>query len=105
MKTNTISRDGLPPIRYTGEIIGQKNSRSHNSTRWTIWAIHRTASGKLILQTVHVSQWEGERTRRSATVYQDAGALCTAVRRECPEEDFGDLLEGLFPDQWVETID
>lgn len=106
MKTNTISRDGLPPIRYTGEIIGSRNNGSHNnSTRWSVWTIHRTQSGKLILQTVHVSQWEGERTQRSATVYQNAKALCEAVRRECPEEELGDLLEELFPDQWVETID
>lgn len=104
---NTISRDGMPPIRYTGEIIGQKNSRSHNSTRWSVWTIHRTQSGKLILETVYVSQWEGERGSRSATVCPDVQSLCEAVRRECGDipEDLSDLMEELFPDQWVEIVD
>ena len=105
--TNTISRDGLPPIRYNGEIIGQQSSRSHNSTRWSVWTIHRTQTGKLILETVHPSQWEHESNGRSATICPDAKALCEAVRRECGNipEDLSDLLEGLFPDQWVEIVD
>jgi hypothetical protein len=103
--TNTISRDGLPPIRYMGEILGTKSSRNHNSTRWSVWTIHRTQSGKLILETVHRTQWEGERSCRSATVYPDAESLCGAVRREVVPEDLSDLIEGLFPDQWVEIVD
>ena len=108
MSTNTISRDGMPPIRYTGEIIGQKNSRdTHNCTRWSVWTVHRTASGKLILETVHVSQWECEQDRRSATICPDAESLCEAVRRECGDipESLSDLMEELFPDQWVEIVD
>jgi hypothetical protein len=106
--TNTIIRDGLPPIRYNGEILGHKDSRAtHNCTRWSVWTVHRTQSGKLILETVHRSQWEGERDGRSATVCPDAESLCAAVRRECGNvpEDLSDLLEGLFPDQWVEIVD
>lgn len=105
---NTISRDGLPPIRYTGEILGTRSSRAtHNSTRWSVWTVHRTQSGKLILETVHKSQWEGERDGRSATICPDAESLCEAVRRECVNipEALSDLMEELFPDQWVEIVD
>jgi len=103
--TNTISRDGLPPIRYTGEILGSKSTRDHNSTRWYVYTIHRTASGKLILETVYVSQWQGERGSRSATVFLDAASLCAMERDEAVPEVLGDLLEELFPDQWIEIVD
>ena len=102
---NTISRDGLPPIRYTGEILGTKSSRDHNSTRWYVYTIHRTASGKLILETVYVSQWEGERCLRSATVFPDVESLCKTERDEVVPEVLSDLLEELFPDQWIEIVD
>lgn len=97
----------MPPIRYTGEIAGTKSNRNHNSTRWSVWTIHRTQSGKLILETVHVSQWEGERSGRAATVCADADSLCEVVRRECGHipEDLSDLMEELFPDQWTEIVD
>ena len=102
---NTISRDGLPPIRYTGEILGTRSSRDHNSTRWYVYTIHRTASGKLILETVYVSQWEGERCLRSATVFPDVESLCKTERDEVVPEVLSDLLEELFPDQWIEIVD
>ena len=102
---NTISRDGLPPIRYTGEILGTRSSRDHNSTRWYVYTIHRTASGKLILETVYVSQWEGERGVRSAIVFPDAESLCKIERDEVVPEVLSDLLEELFPDQWIEIVD
>ena len=102
---NTISRDGLPPIRYTGEILGTRSSRDHNSTRWYVYTIHRTASGKLILETVYVSQWQGERGVRSAIVFPDAESLCKIERDEVVPEVLSDLLEELFPDQWIEIVD
>ena len=102
---NTISRDGLPPIRYTGEILGTRSSRDHNSTRWYVYTIHRTQSGKLILETVYVSQWEGERCLRSATVFPDVESLCKTERDEVVPEVLSDLLEELFPDQWIEIVD
>ncbi len=102
---NTISRDGLPPIRYTGEILGTSSSRDHNSTRWYVYTIHRTAAGKLILETVYVSLWEGERTLRSAKVFPDVESLCAIEPDEVVHEALNDLLEKLFPDQWIEIVD
>lgn len=101
----TIKRDNQPPIRYRGEVIGSRSTRHHDSNRWTVWTIHLTASGRVILETVHRSQWQGERDEHTAAVYLSPAALCDQLRSGSVNDELSELLGELYPDHWVEVID
>jgi hypothetical protein len=79
-QTHTIARDGLPPIRFTGELIGHgstKTVRGSNQNRWTEAAIYRTKGGKYVVALERHSQWEGERNCYTAASCATAQEVIT----------------------------
>jgi hypothetical protein len=70
-----IERDGFPPLKFTGERIGNADNRTHNSTRWTVVEIYRTRGGKFVGRVERITQWEGERDTSTAEAFADFGAL------------------------------
>jgi len=66
----TITRDGQPPLKFTGCQIGSGSNHSHegpSQNRWTEVSIYRTKGGKIVLKVTHRSRWQGESDRTTAT--------------------------------------
>lgn len=69
MKSYSLSRQGLPPIRFEGEIVGEGTTHSHQGSgqnRWTEVDIYRTKGGKFVVQVARMTIWEGESDHYSA---------------------------------------
>lgn len=63
----TITRDGQPPLRFAGEVIGSSSSRTpDNDTRGTDVTIYRTKGGKFVAEVYRWTRWQGESSRTSA---------------------------------------
>lgn len=70
MEQVTVTRDGQPPIRFTGEELANASNYSHqgpNQNRWTVVTIWKTKGGKYVARVVRRTQWQGESDRYSAT--------------------------------------
>lgn len=72
MNAISISRTGMPPIRFTGEIIGEGTTRHHNSTRWTNVRIYATKGGKFVAEVQRRTQWQGERDTTNGNSFSTA---------------------------------
>ena len=72
MTQYTISRDGMPPIRFTGEQIAKGSDRVHNSTRWTNVELFLTKGGKYVASINRRTQWQGERDSTVAMSFTSA---------------------------------
>lgn len=106
--TYTLTRTGLPPIRFSGTLIGSRDTREpQNCTRWTEWTIYSTTSGRWILNTRHVSQWANERTSSEVWTFTSPDEMIDYVRAEYDDhvpDDLSFLLERVCPDSWIETV-
>jgi hypothetical protein len=74
MEKYNIKRDGLPPIIFTGEIIGEGNG-NWNYGRKTAVTIYKTKGGKYIGQIEGFTQWQGEYDSNSAKSFNSPKEL------------------------------
>jgi hypothetical protein len=86
MERHIITRDGLPPISFTGELIGDADnsiSRDGNrANRWTEVEIYRTKAGKYVGHVRSLTCWQGERNHDAATSTVTAGELIDWLRKD-----------------------
>lgn len=76
-----LTRNGEPPLRFTGTVLGTGSTRNHNSTRWTNCAIWRTKAGHYVALLECQTQWQGERDRAQATS-GTASEVCEWLKRD-----------------------
>lgn len=89
----TITRDGKPPLRFTGSRISDADNRSHQGdrqNRWTVLRLHRTKGGKYVIERTHWTIWEGESNRTAAESMDTAAEVI-----EWLTEDNGGELGGV----------
>ena len=82
MKTYTLTNDDAKNVRFTGELLGEVSSHSHfgsRQNRWTELDLYRTAGGKLVLQIVGRTCWQGESDRHEVLVLDAEAALVDAL--------------------------
>lgn len=116
MQDYIVSRDGLPPIKFTGELIGEANNNFQNgntANRWTRVEIYRTKGGKYVAQVARMTRWQGESDRYEAMSKPDAPQIIRWLQGD--EEKLGSVsqeaverackVDESFAAVWVETID
>ena len=60
----TLKRTGYAPLRFSGELIAEASTRSHDGpgqNRWHELGLWRTAGGGYVAGCVYRTQWQGER--------------------------------------------
>lgn len=65
IEQHTITRDGQPPLRFEGAIIGSASS-CRVDTRGTDITIYRTKGGRFVAQVERWTRWQGESGSDSA---------------------------------------
>jgi hypothetical protein len=113
MEKIIIKRDGLPPISFTGEVIGTGSTRTHNSTRWTTVDIYRTKGNRYIAKVSRLTCWQGESDHREAKSCELASEVIDYLKGD---NDFlGDASQeaveeatkhdASFAEVWVEKVE
>jgi hypothetical protein len=74
MEVITLDRTGLPPIRFTGSMIGHAMITTGAGRRTDV-GIYRSKGGKWLAQVGHLTQWEKEHDSYSATSTDTATGL------------------------------
>lgn len=87
MITQIVTRDGLPPIKFTGEEIGMGTTKNHSSTRWSIVVIYATKAGKFVVAIETITQWQGETDSFSASSFATAREVIDWLGRDTGEGD------------------
>ncbi len=117
MEKHTIKRDGLPPIAFTGELIGAGDNRvqdGNRANRWIEINIYRTQAGKFVASVERFTCWQGENGDRSAISRATAdeiidwlrgpdGSVLGAVSQEAVEK--AAKVEPAFAAAWIETVE
>ena len=71
----TLARHGMPPLKFTGELLAESSSKSHQGpcqARWHELALYRTSGGKLIAA---ICFRQGETRRETVFVCETESAL------------------------------
>ena len=58
-----LTRTGLAPVAFEGEVIAQASSRyvrGQDHNRWHEVAVYRTAGGNYVVSVAYRTQWQGE---------------------------------------------
>jgi hypothetical protein len=112
MEKIILKRDKLPPIAFTGELIGL--GRSPGDTRWTVVRVYRTKGGRYVVARNHLTQWQGERDDLAATSCDDAAGVIAWLTADCggkmgatSQEAIEDAAENdpAFAAAWIETVE
>lgn len=112
MDKHVIKRDGLPPIAFTGDLIGS-TTRGRNDSRWTEVKIYRTQAGRFVAQISRLTCWQGENDHRAAASFATAAKLIEwlkegsetlgAKSQEAVED--AAKTEPAFATAWVEEVE
>lgn len=92
-----LTRTGLPPLAFVGELVAESDSKAHQGpgqNRWHELAVYRTAGGKWVASITFRTVWQGESDRHTAEVADTPAALVEIVCRYDPAHEW----EG-FPDR------
>ncbi len=115
MEKFTITRDGLPPIAFTGERIAAATSKTgiNDAGRWVNVSIYRTQGGAFVAAVERITQWDKERSAYAAASRKTAGELIDwlkkddgtlgTVSQEAVEEAVKRAPE--FAAAWVEVVE
>lgn len=116
MDKHTIKRDGLPPIAFTGELVGSGSNEiqgGNRANRWTRVEIYRTQGGRYVAAVNRFTIWEGESDHFTATSKPTAGEIVEWLKGD--EETLGRVsqeavekavrVDPTFAAAWVESVD
>ena len=108
MEKHTLTNDGKPNVRFTGDKIAEVSSHSHQGpqqNRWTEIDIYRTEAGKYVVHVTGRSLWDGEHTRCAVTVCADEAAVIAALtQRESDDDaDYGTYVSDLAKEALAEA--
>lgn len=71
MEEFKLTRTGLPPLAFTGELLAESDSKQHQGplqNRWHELAVYRTAGGKYVGAVRFRTIWQGEHDRHTAAI-------------------------------------
>lgn len=77
-----LDRHGLPPLKFTGDLIADESSRSNNGPRQNRWhdlSLYITTGGKFVVQIMFCTLWQGEEDRSIVYVADDQQSLIDAM--------------------------
>ena len=108
MEQYTLTNDGKPNVRFTGDKIAGVSSRSHQGprqNRWTEIGIYRTEAGKYVVQVVGHTQWQGESNRFAVTVCAGEAAVIDALTQHERDDDcdYGSYVSDLAKEALAEA--
>jgi len=69
-----VFRTGNAPLEFDGERIAHATSGNRDAARWHDLALYRTAGGKLVLEVVYRTRWQGEIEHFHGVVTDEASA-------------------------------
>lgn len=116
MQDYQIKRTGLPPIKFSGEVIGSGSTEiehGNRSNRWTEVEIYKTKGGKFVATVGHLTIWQGESDHYKAQSFEKAsdaiewlkgegGTLGKASQSAVEKAVQNDPS---FAEAWVETVE
>jgi hypothetical protein len=73
-----LTRTGLPPLAFTGTLVAEASSKSHQGplqNRWHEVAVYQTKGGKWVGVVTFRTVWQGENDRHTAQVADSADEL------------------------------
>lgn len=96
MEKIVLKRSERRPLAFEGELLAsyetspnQASSRwSGSPGRWQETRVYRSKSGKYILHRARMTQWEGERNRFEALVFNDLEDLIGFLEEVSPQAAF-----------------
>lgn len=97
MESYNLRNDEGRDIKFIGHIIADVSSHTTNGpsqNRWTEITIYRTKGGKIIVQIVGRTQWQGESDRHEVSVCETEAEVIKAL--EYPDD--GGILGWLAKD-------
>ena len=84
MKKYTLTRDGKRPLTFTGESIAKANNRSlqgARQNRWDAVEVYRTESGRIVVEQVYHTCYQGESDTHTVMVFDDTSAAITYLEQ------------------------
>jgi hypothetical protein len=71
MERFIISRDDAPDLRFSGELVAERSTRTlrgEGQNKWVVLSLYRTAKGRLVAARTTCSNWQGSRDRYEAAI-------------------------------------
>jgi len=84
MTTYVIERNGQRDLQFDGTLLASANDRraaGREKTRWRELTLYKLKNGSYILQTEHLTLWQGELGTSSAAVCNDALEVVEALEQ------------------------
>lgn len=116
MQSHKVTRDGLPPIIFTGEHLAHASTKTVSGpgqNRWTEVDLYKTQGGNYIAAVVRYTIWEGESDRYSAKSFTSVPDVIEWLKEG--EDRLGSAsqeavekaacCEPAFAEAWVEHVD
>ena len=115
MEKFTVVRTGKRDLSFTGQLLAEVSSRwvaGQGQSRWTELKLYKTDKGQYVLNTEHISQWQGEDYRSEIDIFCFAVEVIEAafdIHGEMSNMDKELLQEAAksdaaFQDAWVEEL-
>lgn len=71
----TVKRDGQRDLKFGGQLLGSASSKTHSCFRWTEILIHKTDSGKYVIETRGLTCVDGETNRFNGYICETEAAV------------------------------
>lgn len=80
-----LTRTGLRPLVFNGNLLSEHTTRDHNSTRWTNVRVFETKTGKIVVGIAYMTCWQGETDRLTADVFTTRADALSRVEENVSE--------------------
>jgi hypothetical protein len=80
MKTYTLTRTGMPPLRFQGEIIAEADTQQLQALRWYKATVYQEKEGRFVVEVGFRSSWEGEAEHDWVTVCHKPSEVAFALK-------------------------
>lgn len=105
-----LKRSNGLDVRFVGSKIGEAESSTNNASSsysgsigiWTEYRLYRTDSGKLVLGTLHGTQWQGSSDEYKVDVFESEADLIAHLEGEY---GLGWLEKELLEDAGIEAVE
>lgn len=80
MKTYTLTRTGLPPLRFQGEVIAEADTEQLQALRWYKATIYKEKEGRFVVSIGFRSNWEGETEHDWVAICRNPSDVASSLR-------------------------
>jgi len=107
MTNYTITRNGAPDIRFTGDLIGHASSKRNSASRWTELDVYMTDTDKVVLVESGISAYEDETPRYRVEVFPAVAPSTWYIQTRHIIEFFGHgwLAKTLYSDMDIDDVE